>query len=128
MFKISERTTPFLSNPLQALRKVQKPSGTESAILNRAIRMVRFQRRRKHGQDAIRMATLNRFSAILLYCDSTRFFASRCGISGDSRPAILGIVRFTICDSVLLSAKVITFSYLFSSGIGKNTPEQKFEK
>ena len=44
------------------------------------------------------MAILNRFSAILLYCDSTRFFASRCGISGDSRPAILGIVRFAIRD------------------------------
>ena len=47
------------------------------------------------------MAILNRFSAILLYyCDSTPFFASRCGISGDSRPAILGIVRFAIRDSV----------------------------
>ena len=34
------------------------------------------------------MAILNRFSAILLYCDSTHFFASRCGISGDSRPAL----------------------------------------
>ena len=33
-----------------------------------------------------------------------RFFASRCGISGDSRPAILGIVRFVIRDSVPLSS------------------------
>ena len=48
------------------------------------------------------MAVLNRFSAILLYCDSAPFFASRCGISGDSRPAILGIVRFAIRDSVPL--------------------------
>ena len=50
------------------------------------------------------MAILNRFSAILLYCDSTHFSASRCGISGDSRPAILGIVRSAIRDSVPLSA------------------------
>ena len=35
------------------------------------------------------------FTAIRLF-----FFASRCGISGDSRPAILGIVRFAIRDSV----------------------------
>ena len=42
------------------------------------------------------MAILNRFSAILLYCASTQSFASRCRISGDSRPAILGIVRFAI--------------------------------
>ena len=48
------------------------------------------------------MAILNRFSAILLCCDSSHFFASRCGISGDSRPAILRIVRFAIRDSVLL--------------------------
>ena len=48
------------------------------------------------------MAILNRFSAILLYCDSTHFFASRCRISGDSGPAILGIVRFAIRDSVPL--------------------------
>ena len=48
------------------------------------------------------MAILNRFSAILLYCDSTHYFASRCGISGDSGPAILGIVRFAIRDSVPL--------------------------
>ena len=50
--------------------------------------------------DAIRIAIRNRFSAILLYCDSTLFFASHCGISGDSRPAILGIARFAIRDSV----------------------------
>ena len=49
------------------------------------------------------MAILNRFPAILLYCDSTHLFASRCGISGDSRPEILGIVRFAIRDSVPLS-------------------------
>ena len=48
------------------------------------------------------MAILNRFSAILLYCDSSHFFASRWGISGDSRPAILRIVRFAIRDSVPL--------------------------
>ena len=51
------------------------------------------------------MAILNRFSAILLYCDSTHFLASRCGIAGDPRPAILGIVRFAIRDSVLLRAR-----------------------
>ena len=44
-------------------------------------------------------------SAILLDCDSTHvfFFASGCGMSGDSRPAILGIVQFAIRDSVPLS-------------------------
>ena len=43
------------------------------------------------------MAILNRFSAILLYSDLTNFLcASRCRISGDSRPATLGIVRFSI--------------------------------
>ena len=54
------------------------------------------------------MAILNRCSAILLHCDSTHVFASRCGISGDSRPAILGIVRFAIRDSVPLSSEVRT--------------------
>ena len=48
------------------------------------------------------MAILNRFSAIILYCDSTHVFASHCGICDDSGPAILGIVRFAICDSVPL--------------------------
>ena len=37
------------------------------------------------------MAILNRFSVILLYCDSTHFLDSRCEISGDSRPAILRV-------------------------------------
>ena len=50
-----------------------------------------------------RLAILNRFSAILLCCDSAHFFASRCGNSGDSKPAIPGIVRFAIRDSVPLS-------------------------
>ena len=49
------------------------------------------------------MTILNRFSAILRCCDSTFFFASGCGISGDSRPAILGKVGFTIRDSAPLS-------------------------
>ena len=49
------------------------------------------------------MAILNRFSSILLHFDSTEMFACHCGILGDSRPAILGIVRFTIRDSVPLS-------------------------
>ena len=46
------------------------------------------------------MAILNRCSAILLCCDSTHVLASRCGISGDSRRTILGIVRLAIRDSV----------------------------
>ena len=54
-----------------------------------------------------RLAILNRFSAILLCCDSAHFFASRCGNSGDSKPAIPGIVRFAIRDSVPLSSRVI---------------------
>ena len=51
------------------------------------------------------MAILNRFPAILLHCDLTHFCASRCGIAGDSRPAILGIARFAIRDSVPLSSR-----------------------
>ena len=49
------------------------------------------------------MAILNRLSrdnSTFLRFDS--FFASRCGISGDSRPAILGIVGFAIRTSVPL--------------------------
>ena len=49
------------------------------------------------------MAILNRFSAILQNCDLTRFLACRCEISGDSRPAIMEIVRFAIRDSVPLT-------------------------
>ena len=52
-----------------------------------------------------RLAILNRFSAILLCCDSAHFFASRCGNSGDSKPAIPGIVRFAIRDSVPLRSR-----------------------
>ena len=40
------------------------------------------------------LAILSRESAILLYLGSAHICASRCGNSGDSRPAILGIVRF----------------------------------
>ena len=45
--------------------------------------------------------------SILFYCDLT-FFAFLCGISGDSRPAILGIVRFAIGDSVPLSSTLVS--------------------
>ena len=41
---------------------------------NHAIRIVRFQGRFRHLLEAIRMAILNRFSAILLDCDSVLFF------------------------------------------------------
>ena len=51
------------------------------------------------------MVVLNRFSAILLHGDSDQCCASRCGNSGDSRPAILRIVRFAIRDSVPLSGR-----------------------
>ena len=53
------------------------------------------------------MAILNRFSAILLFCDPTHVFASSCGISDDSRPAIMGIMRFAIRDSVPLSSQLL---------------------
>ena len=78
-------------------------SCTESAILNRepsASESRDSNPRSKHWKDTI----LNLFSANLLYCDSTHLFASRRGIPGDSRPAILGIVRFAIRDSVPLSS------------------------
>ena len=55
------------------------------------------------------MTILNRFSANLLYCDSNRFFAFCCGISGDSRPAILGIMRFAVRDSVPLKCRPCIF-------------------
>ena len=62
------------------------------------------------------MAILNRFSAILLYREPTHFLLLRCGISGDSRPAIPGIVRFTMRDSVpLRSGPKVLIRY---SGIG----------
>ena len=54
------------------------------------------------------MAILNRFSVILLSCDATQVLASHCGISGDSRPAILGIVRFAIRDSRFCAAKLMS--------------------
>ena len=57
------------------------------------------------------MAILNRFSAILLYCDSTHVCASRCGISGDFS-AILGIVRFAVRDSVPLSCLEMLYQEL----------------
>ena len=55
------------------------------------------------------MAILDRFSAILLSCNSTHYFASRCGNSGDSRPTILGIVRFAIRCAAKVS---VLFSFL----------------
>ena len=46
------------------------------------------------SESIFRDSTLLRFDS---------FFASLCGIPGDSRPAILGIARFAIRDSVPLS-------------------------
>ena len=73
-------------------------------IEDRAARIVRFH---CHAEPAFStlinrlrfgMAILNRFSAVLPYCDSTYFCASRCGNSGDFRLAILELVdlRFAI--------------------------------
>ena len=61
--------------------------------IGRAIRTLRFQ-----GIDRLRfgLAILNRFTSMLVHGDSAQFCASRCGHSGDSNPAILGIVRFSI--------------------------------
>ena len=47
------------------------------------------------SESIFRDSTVLRFNSL--------FFASRRGISGDSRPAILGIVRFATRDSVSLS-------------------------
>ena len=49
------------------------------------------------------MAILSRFSAISLLAAIQLIFAFRCRILGDSRPAILGIVRFA--DSVSLRVR-----------------------
>ena len=46
------------------------------------------------------MAILNRLSAIPTLLRFGSFFASRCGISGDCRAAILEIVRFAILVGV----------------------------
>ena len=45
-----------------------------------------------------------RFGLVIprFYSDSTYIVVSRCGDSGDSRPAIMAIVRFAIPDSVPL--------------------------
>ena len=51
------------------------------------------------------MAILNRFSAILLCCDSTHFLGFSLRIPGDSRPGTLGIVRF-VRGSRFCAAKV----------------------
>ena len=48
------------------------------------------------------MAILNRFSPRVYFTAIRLVFASRRGIFGDSRPAILGIVRFAIRASVPL--------------------------
>ena len=77
-------------------------SGSESAILNRdsgdselsgsngAIRRSRLNTDRPR----FGLAILNRFSAILFYCDSTHFCASHCGISGKSDKMTYIILRF----------------------------------
>ena len=50
------------------------------------------------------LAILSRFAAILYIIAVPLILdASRCRSSGDSWPAILGIVRSAICGSVLLS-------------------------
>ena len=64
------------------------------AIQNLAIRIVLFEScDSKVALNIDRMRFGWRFwidfPAILLYCDSTLLSASRCGISGDSRPAII---------------------------------------
>ena len=82
----------------------QTLSGTESAIPSRepgaseSCDSDRAIPRSWLSIDGLRLglAILSRFSAILFYCDSTCFNASCCENSGDSWPAILGIVRFAI--------------------------------
>ena len=67
------------------------------------------------------MAIPNRiFSAILFFVIRFLFLLlaaeSRCGISGDSRPAIVGIVRFAIRDSVPLRSLLFLNSSSFFMG------------
>ena len=81
---------------------------TESAILNRESGDSKSGDsscaipRSRVNTDRLRfgLAILNRFSAISLHCDSTHFCTSRLGNPGDSWSAMLGIVRFVICDSM----------------------------
>ena len=51
-------------------------------------------------------------------CDATPCFASRCGTSGDSRPTVVGIVRFASHDSVLLRSTLTISGDLSSSTLG----------
>ena len=66
------------------------------------------------------MAILNRFSAILLAAIRLELInASRCKISGDSRPAILGIAPFAIRDSVPLRSWLLTVNWLGLKSFGE---------
>ena len=57
-------------------------------------------RRLGEGRLQFRSTILNRFSMILLYCNSTHSCDSRCEISGDSAPVVLrecpGIVSYAV--------------------------------
>ena len=103
--------SPPLSLPLSQPKVL---SGTESAILNRESSdsescgsnraIPRSRRNILMGCDSDGDSKSTFRDYTLLYCDSTHVFAaSHCGISGDSRPAVLGIVRFAIRASVPLS-------------------------
>ena len=54
------------------------------------------------------LAILNRFSVILLHSDSTQVCVSRCGKSGDFRPAALGIIVRFAQFAIRRAAKVQT--------------------
>ena len=75
-------------------------SGTDSAILNQE--SGDSESCDSKVGDSLLNIDRPRFGVATLCQVSTHFCASRCGNSGDSRPANLGIVWFAICDSVPL--------------------------
>ena len=109
---------PHLATPLPRDTLSPDLSGTESAILNRessdsescdSNRAIPRSLSALTGCDSdgdsesiFRNSTLLRFDS---------FFASRCRMSGDSRPAIPGIVRFAIHDSVPLRSGSSLFGW-----------------
>ena len=96
---------------------VQAWSGTISAILNRESDNSGSCNSKVAGLQLnidglwFGLSILNRFSAILLCCDSTHFCASRCRNSGNSRLAALMSVRSAIRGSVLLRSRLQMWSW-----------------
>ena len=92
------------ANEVFGFWKIWESSDSESCDLNRAIpRSLYALIGCDTGCDTDGDSESIFSDSVLLRFDS--FFASRCESSGDSRPVILGIMRFVIRDSVPLSSR-----------------------